>query len=194
VGRGSLCRSRAPYPPTPDARTCTCVCGHWGACPSGRCSPTARGCGTTAARGGEILWLSASALAPATVEAWILAPWVLGTPSPSPLAPLVGRQNLQDALSCRVDREGLSPQQMLHRFDALRSSRPRQLPTHTNRTPTAPIPASPGEIRETTVLYTPWGCVLQVYIALFAWHASASGSRRSQICTLSLSLRGLPAS
>jgi hypothetical protein len=106
---GSRCRSRAACPPTPDACTRACVRGHWGACTSGRCSPTARGGGATAACGKEILWLSTSALATEPLEAWTLAPGVLGTPSP-PLAPLVTIPSVADALPCRVDKEGfLSP-------------------------------------------------------------------------------------
>ena len=98
----SLCRSRASCPPTSNARTCTCVCGHWGACTCCRCSPTARGGGATAVRGGGILWLSASALATETLEAWPLATGVLGTPSPSPpLAPLVsGNARAKEVARC----------------------------------------------------------------------------------------------
>ena len=89
VCRGSPYRSCASCPPTSDARTCTCVCGHWGACTSCHRSPTARG--------GGILWISASALATRT-----LATWVLGPPASSPpLAPLVsGNARAKEVARC----------------------------------------------------------------------------------------------
>jgi hypothetical protein len=114
-------RFRAPCPPTPDARTDTGVRRYWGACTSGRRATTARGCGATAARGEGRLWLSASALAAETLALWVLAPGVLGTPSPSPLlAPLVMDQAWMLPFLGMLTRKGF----LVPQLAALRSSQP----------------------------------------------------------------------